>query len=138
VVNQPSKGSLRVSVRCLPTSLPTSLPIAPVREVMAEHGIENLTINWTAEYLAWVFALHGMVLLWSGAVRPGLSFEPRSPARDVLGVGIVAVALLAWPLIGMALGRPGSQADGGLLTALSALPPTGLPSRPVAQPALTR
>jgi len=53
VVNQPNKGSPRVSVRCLPTSLPASLPIAPVREVMAEHGIENLTINWAAEYLAW-------------------------------------------------------------------------------------
>jgi len=69
------------------------------------------TINWAAEYLAWVFALQGMALLWAGAVRPGLSFEPRSPARSVLGLGIVAVALLAWPLLGLMLGRPWAQAE---------------------------
>ena len=77
-------------------------------------------------------------MLWAGLMRSGLSFEPRSPARSVLGVGFVAVALLAWPLLGLGLGRPGSQADGGLLTALSALPSTGLRARPMARPALTR
>ncbi len=69
------------------------------------------TINWAAEYLAWVFALQGMALLWAGVMRPGLSFEPRSPARSVLGLGIVAVALLAWPLLGLMLGRPWAQAE---------------------------
>jgi len=69
------------------------------------------TINWAAEYLAWVFALQGMALLWAGVMRPGLSFEPRSPARSVLGLGIVAVALLAWPLLGLMFGRPWAQAE---------------------------
>jgi len=69
------------------------------------------TINWAAEYLAWVFALQGMALLWAGAVHSSLSFQPRSPARSALGGGIVVVALLAWPLVAPGLGRPWAQAE---------------------------
>ena len=68
-------------------------------------------INWAAEYLAWIFALQGVALLWAGVVRAGLSFQPRARARSAVGFGIVALALLAWPLIGVGLGRPWSQAE---------------------------
>jgi len=77
----------------------------------AFHWRRFSTINWAAEYLAWVFALQGMALLWAGVVRPGLRFLPRSPTRSVLGVGIVALALLGWPLVALVLGRPGWQAE---------------------------
>ena len=77
----------------------------------AFHWRRFAAINWAAEYLAWVFALQGMALLWAGVVRPGLRFQPPSPARSALGVGIVAVALLAWPLVALGLGRPGWQAE---------------------------
>jgi len=71
-------------------------------------------INWAADYLAWVFALQGVALLWAGVLRHGLSFQPRAPARSAAGAagaGIVALALLAWPLIGVGLGRPWWQAE---------------------------
>ena len=77
----------------------------------AFHLCRFSTINWVAEYLAWLFALQGMALLWAGVVRSSLCFQPRSPARSALGGGIVAVALLAWPLVGLGLGRPWAQAE---------------------------
>ena len=77
----------------------------------AFHFSRFSTINWAAPTLAWVFALQGLALLWAGAVRPGLVFQPRSPARSALGVGVVVVALLAWPLVGLGLGRPWAQAE---------------------------
>ena len=69
------------------------------------------TINWAAPYLAWVFALQGLALLWVGVVRQGLRFHPIGPVRSVLGVGVVCLALLGWPLLGPGLGRPWAQAE---------------------------
>lgn len=44
-------------------------------------------------------------------VLSSLSFQPRAPARSAAGAGIVALELLAWPLIGVGLGRPWSQVE---------------------------
>ena len=75
----------------------------------AFHFSRFSTINWAAPTLAWVFALQGLALLWAGAVRPGLVFQPRSPARSALGVGVVVVALLAWPLSVWGWAGPGRR-----------------------------
>jgi len=68
------------------------------------------SINWASRYVAWAFALQGLALLWVGGVRPGLCFHPRAPARTAIGGGIVCLALVVWPLLGLGLGRPWAQA----------------------------
>ena len=68
-------------------------------------------INWASEYLAWIFALQGLALLWAGVLRHGLCFQPRGPTRSAVGAGIVVLALIGWPLVGVASGRPWSQAE---------------------------
>jgi hypothetical protein len=77
----------------------------------AFHFSRFSTINWAAPYLAWVFALQGLALLWVGAVRQGLCFHARAPVRTGMGAGIVCLALLVWPLVVPGLGRPWAQAE---------------------------
>jgi hypothetical protein len=55
-------------------------------------------------------ALPGLAL-WIGVARQGLCFGPSAPARTAMGVGIVCLALLAWPLVVLVLGRPWAQAE---------------------------
>jgi hypothetical protein len=70
------------------------------------------TINWAAEYAGWVFVAEGLALLYVG-LAPGWRGDsdgrPRKPAAA--GVAIVCFALLGYPLIALAMGRPWLQAE---------------------------
>ncbi len=79
------------------------------------HSSRFSSIHWVAQYLAWGFAVQGLALLWLGGLRSGLRsglhFAPRAPARTAVAAAIVSLALLGWPLLGLVLGRPWSQAE---------------------------
>ena len=66
-------------------------------------------INWPAQYFALVFGLQGVLLM---ALAFGGGWQPtRSPAARRTGVGLIAWALLAHPLLAPAFGRPWTQAE---------------------------
>jgi uncharacterized protein DUF6064 len=69
------------------------------------------TINWAALYVAGVYAAQGAALLWVGVVRGGVAFRHQVLPTDPVAIVIVLSGLIAYPLIGMAIGRPWSQAE---------------------------
>jgi hypothetical protein len=68
-------------------------------------------INWAAPYVAGVYAAQGAALLWVGVVRGSVAFRQRPQPTDPAALVIVVAGLIAYPLIGAALGRPWSQAE---------------------------
>ena len=68
-------------------------------------------INWAALYAAAVYAAQGAALLWVGVVRGAVAFRQRPQPTDPAAIVIVVAGLIAYPLIGVALGRPWSQAE---------------------------
>jgi len=72
--------------------------------VWARYG----TINWTAGYLAWLFAIEAGLLLWIGVARGGVTFRA---GRSRAGLGLFAVALALYPLLAPLLGRGVGQAE---------------------------
>ena len=77
----------------------------------AFHLERYATINWAAVYVAAAFALQALLLLWFAfAARPPvLKIERTSLSRFVLA--LVVFAIVAQPLIGVALGRGWRQAE---------------------------
>lgn len=74
------------------------------------HHLRYATINWAAEYFAAVFALQGALLLVSAAIPGRLRVAPANLLGSI-GLGLAAGAILLYPLIAPALGRPWSQAE---------------------------
>jgi hypothetical protein len=84
-------------------------------------GVAWLWVAWTflaqryaeihlgGKYLAAAFALQGVLLLWTGIARAGLSFERGPAARS--GALVFAFALLFWPLLALLFERPWAQAQ---------------------------
>ncbi|MEZ5787723.1 MAG: DUF6064 family protein [Xanthobacteraceae bacterium] len=69
-------------------------------------------INWAARYFAAGFAIEAALLLWSGLVRDRLRLQRQDwHAANAGGLALFAFALLAWPLIGLLVGRPLAQAE---------------------------
>lgn len=67
------------------------------------------TINWAAQYVALAFAAQAALLLAAGVVcRP--ASRPAGAAMRGFG-GLLAVAGLLYPLVGLAAGRPWVQAE---------------------------
>ena len=62
-------------------------------------------INWAASYAAPVYALEGLLFIWVGCARGGLSFAPKRSPPSTAGLALLLVALLGYPLIAPALGR---------------------------------
>lgn len=64
------------------------------------------TINWAARWFAAGFALEALFLLWTATLRGRL--EPAASSRPfrLVGLGLVAFALLGMPLLEALLGRP--------------------------------
>ncbi len=69
------------------------------------------TINWAATYLAWLFWIEALVLLWFGVARGGLTYRLRRDAAGVLGTGLLVTSLLVYPLLAPLLGRGWGQAE---------------------------
>jgi hypothetical protein len=66
------------------------------------------TINWAAIYVAPVFAVQGLLLIWVGA-RGHLAFA--GGRGNVAGIGLFVLALAGYPLIAPAMGRPWTAAE---------------------------
>jgi hypothetical protein len=62
-------------------------------------------INWAAAYVAPVYALEGLLLIWVGSARGGLSFAFKPTAVSAAGLALLLVAFLGYPLIAPAMGR---------------------------------
>ncbi len=69
------------------------------------------TINWASAYVAPVFALQGLALLWFGTVRKCLAFAQRGNLRDDVGRALFAGALIGYPLLAPLMGRPWFAAE---------------------------
>ena len=66
------------------------------------------TLNWAAPALAWGFCAQGALLAALGlSGRPAFAGRERSRA----GVGLLAAALLAWPVLAPLDGRPWREAE---------------------------
>jgi hypothetical protein len=66
-------------------------------------------INWAAQYVAVAFAVQAVLLLAAGLVCSRSETTPGTTAR--MSGGLLAIAGLLYPMLGMALGRPGVQAE---------------------------
>jgi hypothetical protein len=69
------------------------------------------TINWAAKYLAGLFVVEALLLVWLGSVRGKLAFGRRPGVGGLLGATLLLLALLAYPLIAVLLGRGWPQAE---------------------------
>jgi hypothetical protein len=69
------------------------------------------TINWAASYFAIGFVIEAALFVWSGLIRDGLRLRQGWDAATMTGLGMFGLALFAWPLIGLLLGRPMVQAE---------------------------
>ena len=67
------------------------------------------TINWAAQYVALAFAVQAVLLLIAG-LTCRQTHTPSGAAVRTLG-GLLAVAGLLYPLLGLAAGRPWVQAE---------------------------
>lgn len=68
----------------------------------AFHAERYATINSAAQYFAAGFAIQGGLLIFAGRL---------SPARDPVGIGLLLLALLGYPLLALIGGRPWQQAE---------------------------
>ncbi|NRF65689.1 hypothetical protein HLB44_01695 [Aquincola sp. S2] len=75
------------------------------------HGRHFVTINWAASWFAGAFLLQA--LLWIGlAVRhAGLQWRSDAGSRRLVGLGLIAAAVLLFPLLAPATGRSWRQAE---------------------------
>jgi hypothetical protein len=62
-------------------------------------------INPAARLFAVAFLLQAALFALAGATRGGLQFRPKSPARAFVGAVLVAYAMVAYPVIGLAVGE---------------------------------
>jgi hypothetical protein len=69
------------------------------------------TINWITSYVAPLFVLEALVLLWWGVVRAKLRFRASQSPASMVGVVLAVVGLLLYPLLTPVSGRPWSQAE---------------------------
>lgn len=69
------------------------------------HWMFFRAVNPAAAGFAGLFVLQAALLLHAGTVRPRLAFRPRADAAGVAGGVLVAYALVAYPLLGLAFGQ---------------------------------
>lgn len=67
-------------------------------------------INWAAAYVAPAFALQAALLLVIGTWRDRLIFDRRGAIR-VIGLALIAFAILVYPLLAPAFGQPWMGAE---------------------------
>lgn len=69
------------------------------------HILFFTSINPAAYLFGALFVLQGGLFVLSGALKQRLSFHYRNDARGIAGAVLIAYALLAYPLLGHALGH---------------------------------
>jgi hypothetical protein len=69
------------------------------------------TINWAATYLAWLFAIEIVLLIWIGVIRARLSFSLRRNATGMVGLALFTLTLAFYPLFAPLAGRSWQQAE---------------------------
>jgi hypothetical protein len=67
-------------------------------------------INFTADYAAWLFAAQGAAMLWVGVIRGGVVFRRERSPTDPIALGLIALGLVLYPLLGWLSNRTWSQA----------------------------
>lgn len=77
----------------------------------AFHAERYAAINLAANYFALGFGIEALLLLWVGAVRGRLAFMPVRSGLDRAALGLLLFALLAYPLLAVASGRPWRQME---------------------------
>jgi hypothetical protein len=69
------------------------------------------TINWAASWLAGLFLVEALLLIWIGVVGGRLHFAFSHSAAGVVGGALFLAALLLYPALAALLGRPWRQAE---------------------------
>jgi hypothetical protein len=64
------------------------------------------TINWASVYVAPVFVLQGLALIWMGAVRQRLEFDRSRGWIKLAACVLFALALVGYPTLAPLMGRP--------------------------------
>ena len=68
-------------------------------------------INWAASYFVGLYAIEVVLLVWIGVVRGGLSFRMKRDAAGSIGVGLLILSLVLYPMLAPLLGRGWRQAE---------------------------
>jgi uncharacterized protein DUF6064 len=68
-------------------------------------------INFSADYTAGLFAAQGAAMLWIGVMRGGVAFRRERSPTDPIALGLIALGLVLYPLLGWISSRPWSQAS---------------------------
>ena len=68
-------------------------------------------INWAASYLAGLFAIEVLLLVWVGVVGGRLSFRGRRDPAGAIGTALFLLSLVLYPLIAPLLGRGWTQSE---------------------------
>lgn len=63
------------------------------------------TINWPVAYVAPLFVLQGLLLIWIGAVKGHLTFAAGRGPIDFFGPALFAFCLAGYPLLAPLMGR---------------------------------
>jgi hypothetical protein len=77
----------------------------------AFHAERYATISTAGKWFAAGFAIEGLLLLWIGTVRGGIELAPVRGGVRRAAAGLLLFALLGYPLLGMASGRPWRQME---------------------------
>lgn len=61
-------------------------------------------LNWSSRYFGVVFAIQGLLLIWSGIIKNRLHFSGDASAASWLGIALVIFALIIYPLTQIIIG----------------------------------
>lgn len=63
------------------------------------------SINPAAVYLAWLFAVEALLLVWIGVIRGRLLYHPGRHGAGILGIALFTLALAFYPVLAPLAGR---------------------------------
>jgi len=67
-------------------------------------NLHLIHLNWSVSYFGFVFAIQGLLLIWSGIIKNRLNFTGDASVASWLGVALVIFALIIYPLVQIAIG----------------------------------
>ncbi|MGF1610100.1 MAG: DUF6064 family protein [Kiloniellales bacterium] len=74
------------------------------------HLLHSATINFLAPVFGAFFIIQALLLLWTATIRGKVSFRWRADPCGLAGLGLIAFALLLYPLLGWLAGHGWPQA----------------------------